>query len=471
LNNATIVVPFVCHLKERGIQVHQGPNYTIFLYLLSPMQFPDPETIAQKVRATKGQGSPTFTRFYMAQQLVDKINRCQYSTSDKGREHICSALLAMVMTEFRVPVDGNTLNPPNEIWAFVEAIDRLNKEFNEQLVEGPPSLKLDGRRWLLLLAESLRTYFYGQVVSSIQGVEECNKYLQMWELALEKGSDNMSCIDTMKVFSSFHPDANLFAAAPQELLTIALMKYVLGAIATKAFRAVCRQPQHFDREFLLERFSHFSDMLIEAEDELDKLNLLSCFGGGRGYWNKSWFHTQNGADFRSGAASLRKAIAAADAADVQDDFISTKARYDLCGCIMSGGEGDWYVMQTITDIADEAEPLMQRLGQISAACYVMGESQCHNLVVETITRFKHERGNDGQARIPAMLPTNTVDGGQGIARQPSTDRCHTCAKLPSTTVKLKLCSRCKKISYCSQDCQRADFKLHKEFCKKNAVQK
>ena len=43
--------------------------------------------------------------------------------------------------------------------------------------------------------------------------------------------------------------------------------------------------------------------------------------------------------------------------------------------------------------------------------------------------------------------------------------CHSCHK-PAD--KLKKCSQCHRVSYCSQDCQRTDWKQHKLLCKKKA---
>ena len=40
-------------------------------------------------------------------------------------------------------------------------------------------------------------------------------------------------------------------------------------------------------------------------------------------------------------------------------------------------------------------------------------------------------------------------------------RCFFCK---TETSNLKICSKCKSVSYCSRDCQRQDWKLHKKYC-------
>lgn len=43
-------------------------------------------------------------------------------------------------------------------------------------------------------------------------------------------------------------------------------------------------------------------------------------------------------------------------------------------------------------------------------------------------------------------------------------RCHQCSSLERDDQKLMLCSGCKKVQYCSKDCQRFDWKAHKIVC-------
>lgn len=41
---------------------------------------------------------------------------------------------------------------------------------------------------------------------------------------------------------------------------------------------------------------------------------------------------------------------------------------------------------------------------------------------------------------------------------------HACVKCRIWTLELKICARCKKSTYCSRECQKADWKRHKSFC-------
>ncbi|KXN86638.1 SET domain-containing protein 14 [Leucoagaricus sp. SymC.cos] len=54
----------------------------------------------------------------------------------------------------------------------------------------------------------------------------------------------------------------------------------------------------------------------------------------------------------------------------------------------------------------------------------------------------------------------------GVGTQISTDAC---AKCGVRGVKFSRCGACKKIAYCGTECQRADWKNHKPFCKANTV--
>lgn len=45
-------------------------------------------------------------------------------------------------------------------------------------------------------------------------------------------------------------------------------------------------------------------------------------------------------------------------------------------------------------------------------------------------------------------------------------RCMRCEKKPEDDIDLVLmrCSKCKRVAYCSVECQRADWRVHKQFC-------
>ena len=44
--------------------------------------------------------------------------------------------------------------------------------------------------------------------------------------------------------------------------------------------------------------------------------------------------------------------------------------------------------------------------------------------------------------------------------------CDSCKKPPKAGAKLRVCSRCKQVRYCSRDCQKSDWKTHKKVCGK-----
>ncbi|EJK51927.1 hypothetical protein THAOC_28857 [Thalassiosira oceanica] len=50
------------------------------------------------------------------------------------------------------------------------------------------------------------------------------------------------------------------------------------------------------------------------------------------------------------------------------------------------------------------------------------------------------------------------------------EACANCGKQGSDTVKLKSCTACRLVKYCSVDCQRAHRKLHKKTCKQRAAE-
>jgi flagellar biosynthesis/type III secretory pathway chaperone len=47
-----------------------------------------------------------------------------------------------------------------------------------------------------------------------------------------------------------------------------------------------------------------------------------------------------------------------------------------------------------------------------------------------------------------------------------TSICQCCSKISETT-KFKRCAQCKEVAYCTVECQKKDWLIHKEFCLKN----
>jgi len=449
------------------------------------MQYPQPDIklIYQKIRASNGKGSPTCARFFVAANLIDKLRNGQYKNNgDKDFEHVSSFLWIQAVSEFRAPIDESTLSPDNDIWTTNTMLNRMTGGFDQKAVAGDPCLQLTScHEWVMLLGESMKGFYYGLLESAVKGIEECCKHVKLMEKGLVEGRDPLNCVSTIRDVISHHPSSEAFTAGTADVtqLAVAVMKYFLGLIGIKALRAVYRLPKQdhmgrtfdFEREFVLERCGFYCDMLAAAEDELRKMNLGSYFGGGRGHWNKFWFYGQCG-EWNRAAAALRRAIPAADEAGVEDDFVSGKARFDLCGALMAGGEGESYKMCDIVSVFTAGETYIAKLKSLAMDCFVPGECQCYYLAQDTVRRFTQERGNPN-ASIPAMPPNNPIDRGQklnkGSGGNKPLDQCNACSKHVSSAVKMLLCSRCKKVAYCSVDCQRADFKGHKGFCKANAV--
>lgn len=61
-----------------------------------------------------------------------------------------------------------------------------------------------------------------------------------------------------------------------------------------------------------------------------------------------------------------------------------------------------------------------------------------------------------QKKVPAM--TQVVEEGRG---ERSEEMCWLCGRMGS---KLMACKRCKSVKYCSQECQKVDWKIHKKTC-------
>jgi hypothetical protein len=85
--------------------------------------------------------------------------------------------------------------------------------------------------------------------------------------------------------------------------------------------------------------------------------------------------------------------------------------------------------------------------------YVQGESIFAKLVIGQLAQFK---GKAPFTRQPLKIEKSSYSD-KGLSA------CHYCQK---GTESLKVCGSCKRVRYCSRECQKSDFKVHKKVCKK-----
>lgn len=87
--------------------------------------------------------------------------------------------------------------------------------------------------------------------------------------------------------------------------------------------------------------------------------------------------------------------------------------------------------------------------------YVHGESIFAKLVVGQLQQFN---GKAPFTRQPLKVEKSAASyADKGLSA------CHYCQK---GLENLKACGACKKTRYCSRECQKSDFKVHKKVCKK-----
>ena len=98
------------------------------------------------------------------------------------------------------------------------------------------------------------------------------------------------------------------------------------------------------------------------------------------------------------------------------------------------------------------------------------------LGVSTVNKIKGDLFNENGwrlalecDRLPCVTPAiDTVTNRDWFLRFINTNKenmCHACQKAAQDTT-LKKCSRCKKVKYCSKECQVKDWKNHKKHCRK-----
>jgi hypothetical protein len=81
----------------------------------------------------------------------------------------------------------------------------------------------------------------------------------------------------------------------------------------------------------------------------------------------------------------------------------------------------------------------------------------HKKIVGRVYNPLHPGGE-----LEQLLCVTTTAGHVG-----HTERCGWCEEIPAhAAFKLSLCGRCRRVAYCSEQCQKAHWKGHKKFCKK-----
>mmetsp|Transcript_52007 Transcript_52007/g.153475 ORF Transcript_52007/g.153475 Transcript_52007/m.153475 type:complete len:180 (-) Transcript_52007:114-653(-) len=126
---------------------------------------------------------------------------------------------------------------------------------------------------------------------------------------------------------------------------------------------------------------------------------------------------------------------------------------------------EWWVVLRLWNEAMAAYDALRPMGY---AQYIFGETTHWPNVSDSLQLWSQQRLMDGQYALPpqgnpAVPPRR--DHGHGNEQKP----CAGCGKTASQAEvdgkPLKQCARCKAVAYCSQDCQRRDWKAgHKRVC-------
>eukprot|EP00545_Synedropsis_sp_CCMP1620_P013722 CAMPEP_0119018488 /NCGR_PEP_ID=MMETSP1176-20130426/19525_1 /TAXON_ID=265551 /ORGANISM="Synedropsis recta cf, Strain CCMP1620" /LENGTH=333 /DNA_ID=CAMNT_0006972505 /DNA_START=23 /DNA_END=1024 /DNA_ORIENTATION=+ len=92
---------------------------------------------------------------------------------------------------------------------------------------------------------------------------------------------------------------------------------------------------------------------------------------------------------------------------------------------------------------------------------------CYMAAVDMKGKRANQEKYSSQSKgsMPARLGGDDLKQASIPAATHKKKRGKSCARCGGVTTDLKKCSGCQKVSYCSQSCQRADWKTHKVFCK------
>lgn len=228
--------------------------------------------------------------------------------------------------------------------------------------------------WLYLFAESARTKLKGADYLALLMMEEAYKHVAAVEeryLASPRDDLVASFLEGVAELTTYCPQAvhalgtasagaGSAAADSGSALngSFSLLRHIVSTQALKVIRTVYRKPKteqyDIDRQLLLQRYKFYLDLQRMSEDELRARNCASLFGDGQSHWNAGWLYSLNTSDPKTVCCYLRQGMTYADAEN-NNDFVAAKARWDLAGSIMLGGEGDSYDIREISTLRDEAE--------------------------------------------------------------------------------------------------------------------
>jgi hypothetical protein len=291
------------------------------------------------------------------------------------------------LSENRIPMNGVHLDPELGPWALFEQAFQLTCPWTTDLWVAPPTLvALNFEWWLCLFVESARTKLKGVDYLALLMVEEAYKHaaaVEEADAATPQDDLVVSFIEGVADLVTYYPQA-VHALGKNSSSgngsvggdmngTFSLLRHMVSTQALKVIRTVYRKPKteqyDIDRQLLLQRYKFYLDLQKVAEEELRLRNCASIFGDGQSHWNAGWLYSLNSADPKTVCYYLRQGIALADAGGDDgnggnNDFVSAKARWDLAGNIMLGGEGDAYDIRGVQALREEAEKFEESISAI-----------------------------------------------------------------------------------------------------------